>query len=34
LGIIFTDEEGKTALQFQVWQGQKVLDPQLWLTPR
>jgi septal ring factor EnvC (AmiA/AmiB activator) len=34
LGIIFTDEEGKTALQFQVWQGQKVLDPQLWLAPR
>lgn len=34
LGIIYTDEEGKTALQFQVWQGQKVLDPQLWLTPR
>jgi septal ring factor EnvC (AmiA/AmiB activator) len=34
LGIIFTDEEGKTALQFQVWQGQKVLDPQLWLMPR
>jgi septal ring factor EnvC (AmiA/AmiB activator) len=34
IGVIFTDEEGKTALQFQVWQGQKVLDPQLWLTPR
>lgn len=34
IGIIFTDEEGKTALQFQVWQGQKVLDPQLWLLPR
>jgi len=34
LGTIFTDEEGKTALQFQVWQGQKVLDPQLWLLPR
>jgi septal ring factor EnvC (AmiA/AmiB activator) len=34
LGVVFTDEDGKTELQFQVWQGQKVQNPALWLLPR
>jgi len=34
LGVVFTDEDGKTELQFQVWQGQKVQNPVLWLQPR
>jgi septal ring factor EnvC (AmiA/AmiB activator) len=34
LGVVFTDEDGKTELQFQVWQGQKVQNPALWLMPR
>jgi septal ring factor EnvC (AmiA/AmiB activator) len=34
LGVVFTDEEGKTELQFQVWQGQKVQNPALWLLAR
>jgi septal ring factor EnvC (AmiA/AmiB activator) len=34
VGVVFTDEDGKTELQFQVWQGQKVQNPVFWLLAR
>ena len=34
VGIVFTDDDGKTELQFQVWQGQKVQNPAFWLLAR
>lgn len=32
LGKIYTDSEGHTDIQFQVWKGFTVLNPQLWLS--
>ena len=34
LGSVMTDEEDKTILQFQVWEGQAKQDPQNWLKGR
>jgi septal ring factor EnvC (AmiA/AmiB activator) len=34
VGVVFTDDDGKTELQFQVWQGQKVQNPVFWLLTR
>ncbi|MDB2588613.1 peptidoglycan DD-metalloendopeptidase family protein [Bacteroidia bacterium] len=34
LGSVMTDEEDKSILQFQVWQGQEKQDPQKWLKGR
>ena len=34
LGSVMTDEEDKTILQFQVWEGQEKQDPQMWLKGR
>lgn len=34
LGSVMTDEENKTILQFQVWEGQEKQDPQIWLKGR
>jgi septal ring factor EnvC (AmiA/AmiB activator) len=34
VGVVFTDDDGKTELQFQVWQGQKVQNPVFWLLAR
>lgn len=34
LGSVMTDEEDKTILQFQVWEGQEKQDPQIWLKGR
>lgn len=31
LGTVWTDDDGKTVLQFQVWQGQNKLNPAGWL---
>jgi septal ring factor EnvC (AmiA/AmiB activator) len=32
LGTVWTDDESKTILQFQLWQGQSKLNPAGWLT--
>lgn len=34
LGTVWTDDESKTILQFQLWQGQSKLNPAGWLTSR
>lgn len=34
LGKVWTDEENKTILQFQVWKGQSKLNPALWIMAR
>lgn len=34
LGKVWTDDESKTILQFQLWQGQAKLNPAGWLTSR
>lgn len=34
LGTVWTDDEGKTILQFQVWQGQAKQNPALWIISR
>lgn len=34
LGTVWTDDDGKTILQFQVWQGQNKLNPAGWLLAR
>lgn len=34
LGIIKTDDEGKTELHFELWKGKEKQNPQLWLLPR
>ncbi len=34
LGRVWTDDESKTILQFQLWQGQSKLNPAGWLTSR
>jgi septal ring factor EnvC (AmiA/AmiB activator) len=34
LGTVWTDDDGKTILQFQVWQGQNKLNPAGWLIAR
>jgi septal ring factor EnvC (AmiA/AmiB activator) len=34
LGLIMTDENGKTELHFEVWKNQEKLNPELWLTKR
>ena len=34
LGSVWTDDESKTILQFQLWQGQSKLNPAGWLTSR
>lgn len=34
LGKVWTDEENKTILQFQVWKGQSKLNPALWIMTR
>lgn len=34
LGKVWTDDESKTILQFQLWQGQSKLNPAGWLTAR
>jgi len=34
LGTVWTDDDGKTILQFQVWQGQNKLNPAGWLSAR
>lgn len=34
LGKIWTDDEAKTILQFQLWQGQAKMNPAGWLTSR
>lgn len=34
VGKVLTDEDGKSILQFQVWQGQNKLNPALWLGGR
>lgn len=34
LGKVWTDDESKTILQFQLWQGQSKLNPAGWLTSR
>lgn len=34
LGIIKTDDEGKTELHFELWKGKEKQNPQLWLLPK
>jgi len=34
LGKVWTDDENKTILQFQVWQGQAKQNPANWIAPR
>jgi murein hydrolase activator len=34
IGSVMTDEEGKSVLQFQVWEGQEKQNPQTWLKAR
>ncbi len=34
LGKVWTDDEGRTILQFQVWQGQNKQNPALWIANR
>lgn len=34
LGTVWTDGDGKTILQFQLWQGQAKQNPAGWLAPR
>jgi septal ring factor EnvC (AmiA/AmiB activator) len=34
IGTVMTDEEGKTILQFQLWEGQEKQNPQSWLKGR
>ncbi|MBL7810603.1 MAG: peptidoglycan DD-metalloendopeptidase family protein [Bacteroidetes bacterium] len=34
LGKVWTDDDNKTILQFQVWQGQAKQNPAAWLAPR
>jgi septal ring factor EnvC (AmiA/AmiB activator) len=34
LGRVMTDDEDKTILQFQIWEGQNKQNPQNWLKPR
>jgi septal ring factor EnvC (AmiA/AmiB activator) len=32
IGKVATDSDGKTAVHFELWQGDQPQDPQLWLT--
>jgi septal ring factor EnvC (AmiA/AmiB activator) len=34
LGEVYTDKEGTTELQFQIWRNQEKLDPQIWLADK
>jgi septal ring factor EnvC (AmiA/AmiB activator) len=34
LGEVYTDKEGTTELQFQIWRNQEKLDPQVWLADK
>ena len=34
LGIIKTDDEGKTELHFELWKGKEKQNPQTWLLPK
>jgi len=34
LGEVYTDAEGTTELQFQIWRNQEKLDPQVWLADK
>ncbi len=34
LGTVMTDEDGKSVLQFQVWEGQIKQNPEIWLKAR
>ena len=34
LGIVFTDADGLSQLEFQVWKGSEKLDPEKWLTKK
>jgi murein DD-endopeptidase MepM/ murein hydrolase activator NlpD len=34
LGIVFTNDEGLTQLEFQVWKGNQKLDPEQWLAKK
>jgi murein hydrolase activator len=34
LGVVWTDEDGKTILQFQVWKGQVKQNPSSWLLAK
>lgn len=34
LGEVFTDNQGVSEFQFQIWKNKQKLDPEKWLTPR
>ncbi len=34
IGVVYTDAEGLTQLEFQVWKGSKKLDPEQWLSKK
>ena len=34
IGFVYTDADGLTQLEFQVWKGSKKLDPELWLAKK
>jgi len=34
IGVVFTDADGLTQLEFQVWRGNKKLDPEEWLAKK
>ncbi len=34
IGYVFTDKEGKSEVQFQVWKGSEKLNPEQWLAKR
>jgi septal ring factor EnvC (AmiA/AmiB activator) len=34
IGVVYTDADGLTQLEFQVWKGSKKLDPELWLSKK